>query len=99
MQGLNDSQLDGAVAPTGAGSGAADGARQNSGAEPQTDGQQDGFVPLDESTVVDFVAGKSHLVERLGGADSKSKWRVSVDHCLQAAAGLIREAQSACTRR
>lgn len=87
LQGLDDSQLDGAAAPTAAdgAAGNQNGGAQSGGAKPQLDARQPGFVPLDETSVVDFVAAKPHLAERLGGAASKSKWKV---RCSRGADGL-----------
>lgn len=68
--------LDGAAAPTPRDA-TRKRARQDSVEAPQPGGQAHaGFVPLDESTVVDFVAAKPHLAERLGGAATKTKWKV-----------------------
>jgi hypothetical protein len=33
-------------------------------------------VPLDEASLVDFIAAKPHLAERLGGVASKNEWKV-----------------------
>jgi hypothetical protein len=81
LQGISDRQLNGAAAPTAADGTSDEGPRQNGAAQPQPDGQQldaqqPGFVPLDETSLVDFIAAKPHLAERLGGVASKSTWKV-----------------------
>ena len=81
MQGINDGQLNGAATPTAADGTTEEGTRQNGAAQPQPDGQQldaqqSGFVPLDEASLVDFIAAKPHLADRLGGVASKSTWKV-----------------------
>ena len=48
----------------------------NSGANAEEALAVPGFVPLDEASIVDFVAGKPRLADRLGGAASKGKWTV-----------------------
>ena len=81
VQGISDEQLNGAAAPTAADGTTEEGAGQNNAAQPQPngqrlDGRQPGFVALDESSLVDFIAAKPHLAERLGGVASKTDWKV-----------------------
>lgn len=64
---------------------AANGSQQNGAAPGDVDtadappgGAQTGFVPLDGAGVVDFVAGKPHLADRLGGAATKDTWQVGL---------------------
>lgn len=64
LQAAAGDQQNGAAAPDG-------------GAAPPS-GLQTGFVPLDEAGVVDFVAGKPHLADRLGGASTLADWQVVV---------------------